>query len=115
MLIAVSRENKEIGYVQGMNFIAASLLYHCDEVASYWILNFILNSLNLNEVFQIGMNGFQRHLKEFEDYIKSNDQGLYEIVAVKLDGYSILEITFQSWIFTLFTSEIPLKENHQFL
>jgi len=77
-----------------MNFIAASLLYHCDEVSAFWILNFILNDLNMNEIYQVGMNGFLNHLKIFEEFILKWDYELYDLVVSKWEGYSIIEIAF---------------------
>lgn len=41
----------QIGYVQGMNFIAATLLYHCDEYCSFGIIKILFEQLELKDMF----------------------------------------------------------------
>lgn len=41
----------QIGYVQGMNFIAAAFLYHCDEYYSLGIFKIIFEQLELKDIF----------------------------------------------------------------
>lgn len=43
MLLAFSNYDKQLGYVQGMNFIAGVLLYHCGEVHAFWLLCTIMS------------------------------------------------------------------------
>jgi len=49
--------NSKLGYVQGMNYIAASLLYHCDESTSYWIMKVLLDKYGLQDIFAEGFKG----------------------------------------------------------
>jgi len=37
----------KIGYVQGMNYIVATLLYHCNESTSYWLSHALLEKYGL--------------------------------------------------------------------
>jgi hypothetical protein len=43
--------DSKIGYTQGMNFIASSLVYHCDEFAAFWILVCIIKELELKDIY----------------------------------------------------------------
>jgi hypothetical protein len=37
VLLAFSKYDSTIGYVQGMNFIVGSLLMHCSEEVAFWL------------------------------------------------------------------------------
>lgn len=41
----------QVGYVQGMNFIAATLLYHCDEYCSLGVVKILFEQLELKDMF----------------------------------------------------------------
>jgi Rab-GTPase-TBC domain len=47
VLYAVSVYFKDVGYVQGMNFIAACFLLHVDEVWAFWLFVYLVESLNM--------------------------------------------------------------------
>jgi Rab-GTPase-TBC domain len=44
--------DNKIGYVQGMNFIVASLLYHCDEEIAFWIFVSLLEDYELRDIYE---------------------------------------------------------------
>ena len=52
MLVAFSKSDREIGYVQGMNFVVASLTYHCREDVAFWLFNKLLGSYSMREIYQ---------------------------------------------------------------
>lgn len=39
------------GYVQGMNYIAASLLYHADECISFWLMDVIFKKFEMRDIY----------------------------------------------------------------
>ena len=51
ILINFSKYDPKIGYVQGMNFIAASLLYHSEEYIAFWLLAMILEHFELRDIY----------------------------------------------------------------
>lgn len=51
LLECVALVYPHIGYVQGMNFIAATLLYHCDEYCSLAIIRILFEQLELKDMF----------------------------------------------------------------
>jgi hypothetical protein len=51
LLECVALVYPHIGYVQGMNFIAATLLYHCDEFCSLSIIRILFEQLELKDMF----------------------------------------------------------------
>jgi len=40
-----------IGYVQGMNFVAASILYHAEEYVAFWILILIFEKAEMRDIY----------------------------------------------------------------
>ena len=46
VLLAFSFYDHSVGYMQGMNYIMASIMYHCNEEVSFWIF---IQLLQLNE------------------------------------------------------------------
>lgn len=100
--------------MQGMNFIAASLLLHCDEVVAYWLFSKLILHFNLSKLYSFNMVGFQSHLDRLSHYIEIEDEEIHAMVSHKVFESSVLEIILQNWIFTLLTSEIPLMLNHKF-
>jgi len=39
------------GYVQGMNFIAASILYHAEEYLAFWLLVMIFEIFEMRDIY----------------------------------------------------------------
>ena len=48
-----------------MNFIAASLLFHANEIVTFGCMGVLLDQFGMREVYQQGMNGYEKHLKGF--------------------------------------------------
>ena len=46
-----------IGYVQGMNYISATLLYHCDEATAFWLTHALLSQYNVGDIYEDGFEG----------------------------------------------------------
>jgi Rab-GTPase-TBC domain len=61
VLLAFSRYDQSIGYVQGMNFIVASLLYHCSEEIAFWIFVTLIEDYELRDIFEQHLPGLYKH------------------------------------------------------
>ena len=61
MLLAFSRYDQSIGYVQGMNFIVASLLYHCSEEIAFWIFVTLIEDYELRDIYETNLPGLYKH------------------------------------------------------
>ena len=46
------------GYVQGMNFVVASLVYHASPEVVFWLLTTLFESFQLRKNYIEGFNGF---------------------------------------------------------
>lgn len=42
------------GYVQGMNLIVATMLYHAEEYIAFWLTCMIFESLEMRDIFLAG-------------------------------------------------------------
>lgn len=51
VLQAVAYVRPEIGYCQGMNFVAAALLFFLDEEMAFWTFLFFLDKMELNSLY----------------------------------------------------------------
>lgn len=61
ILIALTNYDQTVGYVQGMNFIAAALLYHAGEVAAFWLMCGLIDKYQLKDILQPGLPGLNHH------------------------------------------------------
>ena len=66
MLIAYAQYEPIIGYVQGMNFIAASLFYHASEVCTFWLLIEMMENYSMKDIFRQGLPGLALHDKNID-------------------------------------------------
>ena len=63
MLLAYSRYDRSIGYVQGMNMLVGAILLHCrgDEVSSFWIFVSLIENYEMRQIYQTGLPGLDQH------------------------------------------------------
>ena len=61
VLVAYSKFNSRIGYVQGMNFIVAALTFHCREDVAFWLFVRLLEDYRLRQVYRPGLPGLYEH------------------------------------------------------
>lgn len=54
VLKAFSNYDREIRYVQGMNFIVGFFLYHCEEHVAFWLFVSLIEEYQLREIFLQG-------------------------------------------------------------
>ena len=58
VLNTFAKYDPQIGYVQGMNFIAASLLYHAEEYIAFWIIVMIFEIFEMRDIYLPRKNYF---------------------------------------------------------
>jgi len=61
LLTTLSKHSSSAGYTQGMNNIAACLLYHTNEIVAFELVIRLLNDYHLKEVVMTKLPGFYQH------------------------------------------------------
>ena len=106
VLRAFSAYDNKIKYCQGMNFIVAFLLYHCEEYISFWLFVSILEEYDLRNTYMEDFPGLRLHVKRLELILRNEYKSIwdnFQELGVKID------IIMVNWIFSLFSSLIPLE------
>ncbi len=106
VLRAFSNYDNSIKYFQGMNFIVGFLLYHSEEHIAFWLFVSLIEEYDLRNVYMDNFPGLNLHIKNVEEILK-NEYNTYwehfEEVGVKANIFMV------EWIFSLFSSLIPLE------
>lgn len=55
LLKTFCKYDEKVGYIQGMNFIVGSLLYHCSEIIAFWIFVAIFEDYELRDIYLPGI------------------------------------------------------------
>lgn len=102
VLIAYAKYNPEVGYSQGMSYIAAVLLMHLGEEEAFWALTALLDQTQyLAELFDRNLSKLQHQVKVFEQLLKHRKPQLIQ----HLESVGVLTVHFvMPWFLTLFTS-----------
>lgn len=104
LLATCSFEN--IGYVQGINFIAASLLSHCEEHLAHFLMISLFERLNAASVYSRSLKGVTAHSQHFFNQIcMRNLPETYR--ALQLKGITA-EMLFPNWFLTWGFDTVPL-------
>ena len=100
-LIAFSKYDLELGYVQGMNFIMASLLWHATESDAFWLFVRLIEDYELRDVYLPRLPGLSKHSQIIEILVMDFLPTLYSALAerrINSETYAA------EWCFTLFAS-----------
>ena len=98
--------NPNLGYVQGMNYIAATLLWHSTEVDAFWLFVVLFEDFELRDNFIPGFPGLTKHYHIIDFLINHH---LPELYTHFLNLSISVQMFCTEWIMTLFTSIIPLE------
>lgn len=101
-----------IGYVQGMNFIGGSFLYHCEESVAFWLFNSLLEKRGVASVFDETFSGMQEQCTIATGLIENF---LPDISEQFMEHGLHVSIFMQEWIMTLLCSYVPIHFVSQFL
>ena len=106
VLRAFSNYDNSIKYFQGMNFIVGFFLYHCDEYIAFWLFVALLEEYDLRPIFMQNFPGLKLHVKRIELILQKE----YENILNTFIKYGVkVEIFMVEWVFSLFSSLIPLE------
>ncbi|XP_042197223.1 ecotropic viral integration site 5 protein homolog isoform X3 [Callorhinchus milii] len=102
ILSAYAKHNPQIGYCQGMSYIAAMLLINMPEEDAFWALVVLLEKPKyLAGFYEHSLDTIQRHAKIFQQLLKHRMPKLWQHME-HLEVAPLLFIT--TWFLTLFTS-----------
>ncbi|XP_067903052.1 TBC1 domain family member 10B [Heterodontus francisci] len=102
ILSAYAKYNPQIGYCQGMSYIAAMLLMNMQEEDAFWALVVLLEKPKyLAGFYEHSLDTIQRHAKIFQQLLKHRLPCLWQHME-NLQVAPLLFIT--TWFLTLFTS-----------
>ncbi|KAL4450514.1 hypothetical protein ABPG74_019412 [Tetrahymena malaccensis] len=106
ILYSFAAYDPQIGYVQGINFIAAHFLYHSEEYIAFWLLVNTFDRFELRDIYLPNLPGLRKHSQILEIILEKTDPELFYHLSengIKPDMY----IT--PWLFSQFGMMIPLK------
>ena len=72
LLSALSNHSSSVGYTQGMNAFAGSILYHTDEVLAFELVIRALNDYHLKEVHMARLPGLFTHCDILQVLLREN-------------------------------------------
>ena len=111
ILRAFSNYDNKIKYIQGMNFIVGFFLYHCEEYVAFWLFVALIEEYNLRNIFMEGFPGLRYHVKTIENILKKD----YKHIWFVFDKIGVkVEIFMVEWLFSMFSSLIPLEIQIEF-
>ncbi|CAL1530550.1 unnamed protein product [Lymnaea stagnalis] len=102
---AYSVYDEEIGYVQGLSFLAAALLLHMPEEQAFCVLVKIMYEYQLRDLFKQGFQILHLKFYQLERLMQEQLPDLYDHFAEM--GLEIHMFASQ-WFLTLFTAKFPL-------
>lgn len=106
LLNAISLGNN-VEYVKGMNFIAASLFWHCDEATSFYVLTQLFEKLEAHKHYSNMLSAVQYQVDHFcSTLLRNNSRN----ILFNLESKGVHPLTvFSEWFVTLGTSIIPIE------
>lgn len=123
VLNAYSHLDRDVGYVQSMNFITAWILKFTrtkirrpdggyrlkyNEAEAFYILVHIMRRLEWREIFKPGMERLMRHLKILEELLSTTYVPLFEHILEETEDTSLFPV-FGSLILSIFISDLQAK------
>jgi len=111
VLNTFAKYDPQIGYVQGMNFIAASLLFHAEEYVTFWILVMIFEIFEMRDIYLPRLPGLSKHCQIIDMLIFNYQPSIYLHLCeheIKVDVFCT------EWILALFASVIPVENMANF-
>ncbi|XP_058066260.1 rab GTPase-activating protein 1-like [Anopheles bellator] len=95
----------EVGYCQGLSFIAASLLLHMPEEEAFCVLVALMYNYGLRDMYKMGFESLYLRLYQLNRLMKDQLPDLYEHFAqTGVESHMFAS----QWFLTLFTARFPL-------
>lgn len=98
--------NPSLGYVQGMNYIIASLLWHTTEIDAFWLFVILIEDYELRDNFIPSFPGLKKHSHIIDFLINHHIPQLY---AHFLNLNISIDLFATDWFLTLFTNTMPIQ------
>lgn len=105
LLKAYSLLDSEVGYCQGLSFIAGVLLLHLDESEAYCMLRYLMLDLGLRRQYLPDMAALQTQLYQMARLLRDLHRDLYQHLEENDVNPSLYAAP---WFLTLFASQFPL-------
>ena len=94
------------GYTQGMNFIAAALIVHCEESVTFWLCTGLMEMYEIREVYSQEFTGMYKHIHRFTLLLERFLPEIYQ----KFNEWEVLpEMYLIEWILSFMWAYIPLN------
>ena len=106
VLRAFSNYEPKVKYYQGMNFIVGFFLYHCDEHVAFWLFVSLFEEYDYRTIFMNDFSGLKQHVNKVESILKKYSPKLYADLTNCGVNFEIFMI---EWLYSLFSSIIPLE------
>ena len=71
-----------------MNFIAASLAYHCDSVTAFWLFTSLIEDYGLRKNYLSGLEGFYERSESIGELAKDKIPEIYNFFVSSQSFYS---------------------------
>lgn len=110
ILVNLCKLDQGRGYLQGMNFLAACLLLHSDEILAFYFLETLLAEYELREVYTIDFIGLYKHCKILDAIM---NEKMFSLQNHFKENYIEVDMFSSDWIISLFTSSIPLSKTRK--
>ncbi|XP_060785523.1 TBC1 domain family member 4 isoform X2 [Neoarius graeffei] len=105
LLKAYSLLDTEVGYCQGISFVAGVLLLHMSEEQAFDMLKFLMYDLGLRRQYRPDMISLQIQMYQLSRLLHDYHRGLYS----HLEEHEISPSLYAApWFLTLFASQFPL-------
>ncbi|XP_064607616.1 TBC1 domain family member 1-like isoform X2 [Liolophura sinensis] len=105
LLKAYSLLDKEVGYCQGLSFVAGVLLMHMEETVAFETMKYLMFELGLRKQYRPDMMALQIKLYQLTRLIHDNEKDLYD----HFEANEIVPTLYAApWFLTLFASQFPL-------
>ena len=111
VLTAFANYERQVDYVQGMNFIVGQLLLHSSETMAFWLFVSLIEDCDMRDIYLPRLPGLYKHSSIIEILIERHLPNLsrhLQLHNIKADMYT------SEWIFGLFASVIPLDQMGEF-
>ncbi|XP_059056455.1 TBC1 domain family member 4 [Achroia grisella] len=105
ILKAYSLLDPEVGYCQGLSFVAGVLLLHTEEAEAFGLLRHLMFRRGLRRQYLPDMSALQVQLYQLSRLLRDHEPELH----AKLESLDISPALYAApWMLTLFTSQFPL-------
>ncbi|XP_054709766.1 TBC1 domain family member 1-like [Uloborus diversus] len=105
VLKAYSLSDTEVGYCQGLGFIAGIFLLHMKEFHAFSMMRFIMFNLGIRRLYKEELVAFQVQMYQLSRLLHDNHKDLYD----HFDKFDIPPALYAApWFLTLFTSVLPV-------